>query len=47
MHLHIGLIMILTTFAAVLIAGFFWRMAQLYLTSRGYTSIGEAMAFVY
>jgi len=44
MHLHIGLIKALTTFAEVIIIGFFWRLASMYFHN---TAWGQAMGFVY
>ena len=44
MHIHIGILDALKTFAYVIIVGFFWR----YLSMRWYnTPGGQAMAFVY
>lgn len=44
MHVHLGLVEALKTFAYVVIIGFFWR----WLSMRYHkSSIGRAMAFVY
>jgi len=44
MHIHIGLVQLLTTFAYVIIVGFFWRIAAGYWSDN---ALGQAMAFVY
>lgn len=43
-HIHLSIIDGIKIFAVVLIAGTFWRIAQIKL--RG-TPLGEAMAFAY
>lgn len=43
-HIHLSVIDLLKTFAYVLIAGTFWRIAQLKLHN---TSLGQAMALAY
>jgi len=44
MHVHIGLLFALTSFASVIVVGFFWRLvAMMYKDS----AIGQGMAFVY
>ena len=44
MHVHIGLLHVLTVFASVIVVGFFWRLAASRYSD---TAIGQAMAFVY
>lgn len=44
MHVHAGLMHALTTFAYVIIIGFFWR---LYSVSHADTALGRGMGFVY
>lgn len=44
LHIHIGLIDALITFAYVLIVGVFWRVAAIHLKD---TQLGQAMGFAY
>jgi hypothetical protein len=44
MHIHIGLIQLVSTFACVIIVGFFWRVIAGWQHD---TAIGQAMAFIY
>ena len=44
MHIHIGVQQAIVTFATVLVAGFFWRVAAAKWHD---TSVGRAMAFIY
>lgn len=44
MHMHIGALTVITTFAAVLVAGTLWRIAAVWLKD---SPIGKAMAFMY
>lgn len=44
MHIHLGVQQVLVTFASVLVAGFFWRVAAARLHD---TAFGRAMAFIY
>lgn len=44
MHIHVGLLKALVTFAEVIIIGFFWRLASMYFHN---TPTGQAMAFIY
>jgi hypothetical protein len=44
MHVHIGVIMALSSFASVIIVGFFWRLMSMHISD---SPIGQAMAFVY
>lgn len=44
MHIHVGALFALLTFANVVIVGFIWRLLALYLHE---TPWGKAMAFVY
>jgi len=50
MHLHLGILHALGVFAAVLVIGFFWRIAALSLSqSENGTlqDLGQGMAFLY
>lgn len=44
MHIHLGVQQVAITFASVLVAGFFWRIAAAKLHN---TAVGRAMAFIY
>lgn len=44
MHIHLSALTVITVFASVIIAGFFWRMASMSLAD---SALGQAMAFLY
>jgi hypothetical protein len=44
MHIHLGALRALVTFAEVVIVGFFWRILAAHLSQN---PIGQAMAFIY
>lgn len=44
MHIHIGVLMALTTFLNVIVIGFFWRFLSMKYHA---TPLGQAMAFIY
>jgi hypothetical protein len=44
MHIHLGILLSITTFLHVIIIGFFWRVIAGHLAD---STIGQAMAFVY
>lgn len=50
MHLHLGVLHALGVFAAVIVLGFFWRIAAICMSqSENGTlqDIGQAMVFIY
>lgn len=44
MHIHVGVLMALTTFLNVIVIGFFWRFLSMKYHA---TPLGQAMAFIY
>lgn len=44
MHVHLGVIHAVTTFACVIVIGFFWRLIA---GHNSQNAVGQAMAFVY
>lgn len=44
MHVHIGVVLAITTFLNVIVVGAFWRLISMKYHD---TALGQAMAFVY
>lgn len=44
MHIHLGVLHALVTFASVIVVGFFWRIVAAHNSDN---ALGQAMAFVY
>jgi hypothetical protein len=50
LHLHIGILHVLGVFAAVIVAGLFWRTAAIAMSQSDngtLQDIGQAMAYIY